>query len=639
MKVGAIDCEHSTKPMRPWMDGFYISLICFVTEGKEYVWALEHDEIEGYDFEQTRQEIQLAIDSVDILCAHNMKHDMNILRYHGINFENVELWCTMVTDYIIHGQDAKLRWGLGECCKRYGMDDKLDKVASYWNQGYDTCEVPMHLLDEYVRDDTYKVLHLYTHQEAEVYKQGQGQLVKLHNDFTRLLSDMELNGFAFDVKKAEEFHEQYWDAYEAIEGELKAIAGDPRINIGSKSQLASFLFGGTTKVSWTDWVTKEFKKYPNETRYYEKKFEEEITLPGVGFTVGKRGYTKGGVPKTDRATLEKLKSRTKQQVKVKELILSLSEVKKVAETLKGKRTETGLINKVQSDGKIHVQLNQAVTKTGRGSSSDPNGQNLPRGSTSPIKQCIYPSLDWVCQYDLSQIEWKIAAELAQDWVMINEINSGEDQHDNTGRDIFEYQGERTDWKIFNFRMIYGGGEWGFFLDHKMPDFPIERWREIVRNFYKKYWRLAEWQRENINAILSGESLVLFTGRRFVFHKSLYKDGIWQYNERQVKNYPVQGLAGGDILPLVGSMIRKGLMKYGLQSKPILTVHDSILFDSPKSEIATLHKLCTHVGDTLSQAIQSYFGYQTSVTNFGGDFEIGKSYGELKKVTRDDLACL
>jgi DNA polymerase-1 len=629
--VGSFDIEHSTNPMRPWMDGFYMSLVSFQSEKKDEVWAFDHDEIERYDFNQNIKEIQLAIDSVDMVCAHNLKHDMTILRYHGVDFEKVQLWCTMVADYIIYGQDAEMRWSLDETAKRHGVPGKLDKVKTYWDRGYDTHEVPLHILDEYVRDDAKKCILIQRHQEALIKDQGQVQLVKLHNDYVRSLSDMELNGFAFNTGLAGDYHAEYMDVFQTIQSDLRGVAGDQRLNFGSTNQLAAFLYGGTTTVSWTDWVTKEFKKYPNETKYYEKEFKEEITLSGVGFTVPKRARTKGGKPKTDKGTLDRLKCNTKLQNKVKTQLLAMSEVKKVAETLIGKRTETGLVSKVQSDGCIHVKLNQTVTKTGRGSSSDPNGQNFPRSKTSPIKTCIIPTWDYIAQYDLKQIEWKLAAELSGDRIMIDEINAGIDQHDATGADLFGGEGDRVDWKVFNFRMIYGGSYYGFYMDHKMPDFAMNVWQNIVQDFCVKYSGLTAWQQRNIAATLRGEPMVLFTGRRFHFYKTLWKDGIWQYNERQVKNYPVQGLAGGDILPLVASMIRKGLMKYDLKSKLILTVHDSIVFDAKKLEIKLLAKLCHSVGNQLSQSIESYFGYRTSVTNFGGDFEIGETYGGLERI--------
>lgn len=638
----ALDIEHSTQAFKPWEEGFYITCVCLATATSERVWWFEHSECDsdgwqradghGWDqrYQQSLNEIQEILDQHDVVIAHNLKHDMNILRYHGINFENIELWCTMVADYILFGQDSVKRWDLSHTAERHDVPKKLDKVATYWKRGVDTYDIPIHIVDEYVRDDASKLIPIYNDQVQQGFEQSQMQLLKLHMDYTRSLSDMELNGFNFDTELAEEYYEQYSRQFNKIQDELRSIAGDGRINFGSNSQLRAFLYGGTTKIIWYEWVVDECKTKPY-SYYREKKQEEEVTLGGCGFSVPKRAYTKGGEAKTDKKTIEKLHARTKQQRLVKGLLLELSECKKIAETLKGKRTETGLLNKIQPDGRVHSSFNQTVTKTGRGSSSDPNGQNFPRSGTSPIKKTIIATDDEheIAEYDLSQIEWKLAGELSQDAVMLYEINSGIDQHQATGDEIFEGRGERNDWKVFNFRMIYGGSEWGFYLDHKMPDYTIEEWRQICSAFYAKYRGLYEWQQYNIQQAWLGNPITLPTGRTFVFHKTKWKDGIWQLNPNHMKNYPVQGFAGGDILPLVVAMIRKGIMTYSLKSKLILTVHDSVVFDALLSEIAKLERLCTHVGDSLSQSIQDYFGYNTSVKNFGGEFKHGHSYGTIK----------
>jgi DNA polymerase-1 len=633
MKIGALDIEHSTKAMRPWMDGFYISCVAGAdSDGLTALWWFDHNDINQVVSSRDQlNNIQKWIDSLDVVCAHNLKHDMNILRYHGINFENTKLHCTMVTEYLLSGQDTKnRRFSLEEVCKHYGLDGKIKTVNEYWNKGVDTYDVPQNILADYVIDDARKALSLYYKQKSTITQLNMGQLVKLHNEFTRVLSDIELNGLYWDTKKSEEIYASYKSMYIKIEERISSMSGHSKLNIGSNDQLSAFLYGGRVKISWFEWTTKEIKRH-NATKFYEKKFEEEVDLPGLGFAPPKGGETsKDGVFKTDKGTISKLKAKTEKQKEAKTLLVQLSEVKKVAETLKGKRPETGLISKVQSDGCLHPNINQAVTSTGRPSSSDPNGQNLPRKGTSPIKECIIPRFDLVGQLDLSQIEWKAAGELSGDRMMIYEINRGIDQHYATGRDLFDGKGERVDWKVFNFRMIFGGTAYGFYMDQRMPNFTQKRYYEIVNAFEQKYHGLTKWQSNNIQSVLEGQQLILPTGRRFVFNKTTYREGIWQLNERQVKNYPVQGLAGGDLLPLVASIIRKGFIKYGLTSMIILTVYDSIVFDLLESELHQIASLCLNVSSNLSKYVESYFGWRTKVKRFGGDFEIGKSYGGLKK---------
>jgi DNA polymerase I-like protein with 3'-5' exonuclease and polymerase domains len=152
---------------------------------------------------------------------------------------------------------------------------------------------------------------------------------------------------------------------------------------------------------------------------------------------------------------------------------------------------------------------------------------------------------------------------------------------------------------------------------------------VHQDFWSKYYGLDDYNQRNIQRVLRGEVLQIFTGRTFVFNKNTYKDGIWQYSENQIKNYPIQGLAGGDLLPLVVCIIRRGMKAMGLRSKLFITVHDSVGFDSPQDEVERLNKLCCQVGNDLSKYIKAFFGYTCRVKRWGGDFEVGKNYGELE----------
>jgi len=323
--------------------------------------------------------------------------------------------------------------------------------------------------------------------------------------------------------------------------------------------------------------------------------------------------------------------------RAKELLFEFSHLNKLANTLLGKEGN-GLINKITPDGLIHPTLNNTLTKTGRLSSSNPNSQNLPRGNTSPIKRCIVPQNDGIYQVDLSQIEWRGAAELSGDKVMMTEINSRIDQHARAVTELMELKyidksdpeskANRDNAKVFNFRMIYGGSAYGYYLDPKMPAFSKRKWQKIVDNFNTKYEGLYRHNEQNLKHVLSNGVLRIPTGRKFTFKKSIIQDGVPSYNERHVKNYPVQGIAGGDLLPLMAVIIRRGLVKGGFKSKLILTVHDSMVFDYVAEELGRLDKLCLTVAATLPKYIERYFGVPWS-TRIDAESEIGPNYGELK----------
>jgi DNA polymerase-1 len=183
-------------------------------------------------------------------------------------------------------------------------------------------------------------------------------------------------------------------------------------------------------------------------------------------------------------------------------------------------------------------------------------------------------------------------------------------------------------------MIYGGTSHGFYKDPKMPRFSQGRWQRIVEDFYNKYPKLKNWQDGNISSSLLSGDLVLPTGRRFRFSKIMGRAGILEYNERQIKNYPVQGLAGGDLLPFVCVIIRRGLRANGLLSKLILTVHDSLVFDVKHDELNRVARLCFLVIKQLPESISRYFGIDWNVA-LAGECEAGTNYGELKEITYEE----
>lgn len=633
MKILSLDCEHSYGFMRPYQKGFYLTCVGAVSNfADDKVWWFEHDDLEPKPFVDNFVEIQKMLDEADILLAHNLKHDLTILRHYTIDAGSVELWCTMLVEYLVSGMNTRGRtFGLSAVAEEYGLPSKLDKVKTYWEAGKDTREVPIKLLEEYVLDDCQKVFDIYPKQKDVVELLGMQKLVALQNEFTMSLSDMELFGFKFDTVRAKEIVDEYSSLIEGWESELQDIAGDTRIKISSPTQLSAVLYGGKCKVKDTEWIMQTLKTKP-ETKYYERECDVVLDLPGLGFKpIGKPRMDGSGA--TDKETIKKLKAKTPIQKHVKSILLEYSNAKKVVNTLWSPNPKKGLLNKLGVDRHIHPNLNQTVTATGRLSSSDPNSQNMPRGSTSPIKECIVPCYDWILEVDLSQVEWRVAAELSQDMIMLNEINNGIDQHSATCVELMEQplnKDNRTDAKIFNFRMIYGGSPYGFYMDSKMPNFALKKWDTIYDNFYNKYQGLDHWQRSNIAEVMKNGVLTTITGRRYTFHKTMRKEGIDVYNDRQIKNYPVQGMAGGDILPLLCVVIRRGLVSSGLSSRLILTVHDSIILDVLEAERERVIRLCSTVVNNLRTYIRSYFGVAWTA-KIEGETEIGTNWGAMKEV--------
>jgi DNA polymerase I-like protein with 3'-5' exonuclease and polymerase domains len=220
--------------------------------------------------------------------------------------------------------------------------------------------------------------------------------------------------------------------------------------------------------------------------------------------------------------------------------------------------------------------------------------------------------------------------------MCYEVNTGVDIHATNCVDILEYEltpENRQNTKPFNFGYIYGISAYGCHTRKDMPDFPIKKWREIIKTANRKYWKLVHWQNENIATVWKTGELQIKTGRKFRFLKNRTdKDGVPCYNENLIKNAPVQGIAGGDALPLAACVIRRGLIKYQLESEFRLTIHDSLVIDYKAKELEPLTRLAFSTVNNLHRYMSNYFRIPWQ-TMLAGDIKIGKNYGALKEIRR------
>jgi DNA polymerase I-like protein with 3'-5' exonuclease and polymerase domains len=668
-----IDIEGSKKPaLYPWHSGHYLSIVStYEPDGTKTTFYFTHNETMDIDHYKERARLQKLIDKYDIMVGHNIKFDLNNLKCFGLKFEGKRFFCTMVAQYLLDCHQHKSR-DLSTVAKRYGLKPKDDKVKTMWDAGYDTHQIPLSILVPYCEHDTELTFKIATKQLTHLRTQGLFKCFNLSMEFLDLLSDMEIKGLVFDLKQARAIVVRYNKLLAVLKDKATKILIDyidpntiDEFNIKSNEELSAALYGGyiKRKVKGPKITKKNVKvKMPYIFTYKtgKKKVkvrvsqhpdtpclryvynEKQFNCTGMGFeplprTKITKSTTKDGFVidyiyyKVDKDTLPFLKCKTLEQKRIIKLCLKISKIQKMVETFEGKTKKTGLLTKVGTDGLLHTNYNQAVTATGRLSSSNPNSQNLPTGTTSPVKKCFLPHNDLIMDADLSSIELRVPAQFAQDKVMIKEINSGEDLHANTGRDHFNGKGTRTHWKIFNFGMIYGRTEYGYYSDPKMPDFKMARWTEIIRAYYYKYTGIKSWHEKLIaTAIKSGGTLTTETGRiyKFILNTTGYNAG--KFNENQIKNYPVQGTAGADILPLAAVIIQRAFKRLGLKSFFILTVHDSIVIDIVKEEVDIIADLIMNVFTNLPKYIKQYFGINW-IVNLTGEIEVGPNYGTLKQI--------
>lgn len=280
-----------------------------------------------------------------------------------------------------------------------------------------------------------------------------------------------------------------------------------------------------------------------------------------------------------------------------------------------------------------------------------NAQNLPRKGSNPIKKCFISRNGCIVNLDLAQIEFRIAAELSRDPVMLKEIKDGLDTHaDNAirffdagkyAKDSDEFKKLRTAAKIFTFRLLYGGGANGFFRDGSMPRFSLKKWQSIVEAYYEKYKGLRVWQKENVDKTYEQGYLRNPSGRILRFVPSLYR-GVMQYDEADIYNYPVQS-ASSDVMYLAMAVLRRRFRDNKFKSQFVLQVHDSLVIDSYPEEVDKICDLAIKTFRELPNLCKRYWGWDMDVP-LDGDCEVGLTYGDTigyianLEATQCDLTC-
>ena len=649
-----MDSEATKLPhSSPWDSQAYLCSWCMesgkTSEEPEFghdtsnVWLFNHVSEPIRKHRDMIREMQRRIDAADMLVFHNAKYDLAWLIHMGIRFDHKLIWCTMLGDYHLYGQNPEVTLSLNACAKRRKLGCKVGDMSDYWDNGYQTDEIPFDVHDAYVRQDVHLTKQLFLRQFSELRKAGVDKIAFFAMQLTKLFARMEYNGLYFDAKQAKAYGEEYKGKVTELKSEMQTLAGC-EFSPSSSVQMEAIMYGGSFKREVQELVAKPRKN--GTYRVYTRKATMLYTYKGLGFEPHDRSFSKKtGRYSTGKKARALLKATTPLQKDFLALLEKISVTQKVVSTLIGSvaagDTETndkGLVSKVDKYSYLHPNFNQTVTRTGRLSSSNPNGQNFPRSGTAPIKKLIKSVFGFIVNADLSQIEWRNAGALSKDKVMCEELWHDFDVHSDRARRSFggdkedphskAFKAMRQASKTFNFRMIYGGTAKAFFYDGAMPDFPLQKYEEIVQDFYKKYKGLRSWQLANLRLLDKQKYLRSPSGRVLTFkYNSNPDDGALGYSPQQVCNYPVQSFSTDCMLVAMYEVYKK-LIKYNLLSKVILQVHDSLVFDCPPDEVWIVSKICTDAFESIPALIKQYFGFDMGVP-ITCEVAIGRTYGDLK----------
>lgn len=368
-------------------------------------------------------------------------------------------------------------------------------------------------------------------------------LMELELPLSLILADMESQGVKVDVERLQLMGQELSARLQIIEATIFELAGES-FNINSPKQLGVILF-------------------------------EKLALPALKKT--KTGYS------TAADVLEKLAD---QHEIVKE-ILDYRQLGKLQSTY-----IEGLLKVVDpKTAKVHTRFNQALTQTGRLSSTDPNLQNIPirLEEGRKIRQAFIPSeKDWlIFAADYSQIELRVLAHIAGDEGLVDAFKIGMDIHTKTAMDVFHVAAEevtanmRRQAKAVNFGIVYGISDYG--LSQNLGITRKEA-AAFIEKYFKSFPGVQDYMDKSIQeARQNGYSITLLQRRRYIPELTSRNFNLRGFAERTAMNTPIQGSAA-DIIKLAMIRMSERLKKEGLQTRMLLQVHDELIFEVPPEEL-------------------------------------------------------
>ena len=570
-----------------------------------------------------RKLIQDVLDMTTLLIMHNAKHDLMWLWESGFKYDGA-IYDTMLAEYILlRGQ--KLRISLAACAERRGLaEQKEDYLSACLKKGINTNETDLAKLSLYLRADLLTTSELFHSIEADfAAPEGQSldKVKQVTFDTCKTLTRMYMSGFKVDLQELERVEDEFKKEKAEIEARLqkkvRELMGDTPVNLNSPEQMSQVIFSKRikNKGEWaqlfdytstvqefkeaveansetiyrtkahtcptcegqgkTYKVRKDGTKYakPNkckecDARGYQLSKTKQVA--GLRFTAPSKAWVSANGFSTGKDNLEKLMG-TARANNMDDAVSFLGDLKRLSAVSVYLNSFVGGIRTyTKQSGFLHVTLTQHITSTGRFSGKNPNMQNMPRGGTFPVKKVFVSRWDGghVLEADFAQLEFRTAAFLAQDEVAMKEIETGFDVHSYTAKVISD-AGEptsRQDAKAHTFAPLFGATGYG----------RTKAVAAYYEHFNDKYPGIAAWHKKLANEAMRFQKITNKSGRQYAFPDVTRRKNGGVTHFTMIKNYPVQGFATGDVVPVVLNRLHELLQP--LQSCVVNSVHDSMVVD-------------------------------------------------------------
>ena len=474
--------------------------------------------------------------------GQNLKFDIPILSRHKIQLDKFHA-DTMLMSYVLnstatrHGMDKLASYYLDYETIKYG------DVAGTASKEISFSEVEIDVATNYAAEDADITLRLYNKLEGLLEdKPTQKKLLEdIEYPLVHVLAKVEQNGAKIDKEKLAAHSEELAEKISDLSSKAFKIAGE-EFNLDSPKQLLEVLY-------------------------------EKLKLPVLK-------KTPKGQPSTNEETLQRLS----EEYELPKIILQYRTLAKL------KSTYTDSLIKIENPAtqRIHTSYQQAITSTGRLSSTEPNLQNIPIKTAEGrrIREAFVPEKGNVLiSADYSQIELRIMAHLSKDKNLTNAFNKGLDVHSSTAAEVFGVNIEnvtdeqRRSAKAINFGLMYGMSAFGL---TRQLDIPRADAQKYLDTYFERYTGVKDYM-ANTKAQAKEDMFVeTIMGRRLYLNEINAANGLRrQAAERAAINAPLQGSAA-DIIKKAMIDINTFLDKELSQTKMIMQVHDELIFETPKA---------------------------------------------------------
>lgn len=525
-----------------------VGLSFAVTENEAYYVAIPANRQEALEYVDIFK--PLYEDPEILKIGQNIKYDYMVLRNYGVDLQG-RMFDTMLAHYVIQPELQHNMDYMAETLLNYQTVHIEELIGPKGKNQKNMRDLSPQEVYEYAAEDADITLQLKNVLEPRLKEVGAERLFwDIEMPLVKVLADMELNGVRLDTQQLKLTQQTFTERMNAYERHAYEEAGET-FNIASPKQVGDILFG-----------KMQLLEKPKRTKTGQYVTSEEVLQ-----------QLRGKAPIVDD-------------------ILNYRGMKKLLGTYVEALPK--LINK--RTGHIHTSFNQAITATGRLSSSDPNLQNIPvrDDDGKEIRKCFIP--DEGCRWfsaDYSQIELRIMAHLSADENMTEAFREAFDIHRATAAKIWKESmdqvsdSQRKKAKQANFGIIYGITAFG--LSQRM-DIPTGEARKLIDDYFETFPKVHQYMEDAKRmAREKGYAETLYGRRRYLPDINSHNGTVRGFAERNAINAPIQGTEA-DIIKLAMIRIWKRFKDEGIRSKMTLQVHDELNFSVYPNEAEKVERI-------------------------------------------------